>query len=198
MGFTGIAETVDGFDGQFKFRMTCTTSNQQFQADGRTFSPYQMKCDIELNQWNYASPNNQLALVAFIASATAREDTSRPQGEPRLRLGNNGFFQWEVTADGTGGSIDVDRNEVLFRDESIDLDPTAPGFVTFFSFLTPGATAINWDPEIDSDPVASSATPPAQSRTSGASSVGASLALLLVALLGALCPRLKFLGMGSL
>ena len=40
--FTGIAETVDGFDGQFKFRMTCTTSNQQFQADGRTFSPYQM------------------------------------------------------------------------------------------------------------------------------------------------------------
>jgi len=143
--FTASATTTDNV-----FTVKCVTSNVPFVYENANFSPYEMKCDVDISNYVYADSQAQLALATLVASASAEVN---PNGQAdSLLLGSLGFFDWSPTAAivaPTAGTATVVRTNVLLKDEQTEWDPSAQVFVTLFSFTNAqGARSLSWDPQI--------------------------------------------------
>lgn len=115
-GFGDITVTADDRGNEFvvhtgtmvtqnpdnKFTIECTAGTGDFTWETIAVSPYEMKCDIRMEDWIYSAfcNNCSLALNSFIVAGQFLHDSrDGPNGtvvEGSFSIGSNAFFKWKT------------------------------------------------------------------------------------------------------
>lgn len=142
----GIIETFDNV-----FRLICYVSGSNYSLYGgeKTFSPFEMKCDIVLSNYERQVSTDLLAINTFIVSAKASLNISANNTViKKCRMGNGeAFFDWEdyVEINGTTETAPVRVSDLQLHDAHFSWDPDTPVYTTIFNFDTLSGSWV-WDP----------------------------------------------------
>lgn len=140
----GSLETVDGV-----YKLICHVSANDYSVHdgGKVFSPFEMKCDIALNNYERLVPTDLLAINTFIVSAQASFNVSGNSTVKKCQMGNGeAFFDWEdyIEIDGTNETAEVKVSDLKLDGVQFPWSDS-PVYTTIFSFQTLSGTWL-WDP----------------------------------------------------